>query len=169
MFCAKDDCALERSRGYKRAYSYRNYHSSAKTAHELNQRTVASRKKSKERKKAEAEAAAKAKAEREALERKAVEEGGRVLREREEREERRELRLLGIEALIFGANEADDLARISAKTLEVGMKWKPSLLGNGSLSTSAFRNASQCADTLETGLKRAPPQSGSSTFPRTSL
>ena len=130
---------------------------------------MASRKKSKERKKAEAEAAAKAKAEREALERKAAEEAERVLREREEREERRELRLLGIEALIFGANEADDLARISAKTLEVGMKWKPSLLGNGSLSTSVFRNAAQCPDTPGTGLKRAPPPSDSNTSHRTSL
>ena len=73
-FCKCPDCIKERSRSYKRAYARRLYHSSAAMAGKLNQRTVASRKKSKERLKAETEAEAKAKVEREALERKAAEE-----------------------------------------------------------------------------------------------
>ena len=66
-----------------------------------------------------------------------------ALRERQEREEWRNLLVLGTLAQIFGVDEAEDMERVSAKTLEVGMKWRATMGCRGGLSISAFPDAAR--------------------------
>lgn len=155
-FCKCPDCVKERSRGYKRKYSAKLYHSSAMMAGKLNQRTIASRRKCKARLEEEAAEAARAKAEQEELSQKAAAEAERALRKRQEMEDRRELQVLGLQAMLFGVRESEEMERVSAMTLEAGMKWMPSLFKRGSLSTFAFSGSCELNERgKEAG--RAPP------------
>jgi CRISPR/Cas system-associated protein Cas10 (large subunit of type III CRISPR-Cas system) len=155
--CKNPACVLERSRRYKREYARRRYRSSRAIARMLNLQTTASRRRGKERKRAEAEAAALALAEKEALERKAAEEAGRVEMEKREQEERRHLQLLGLQAMLFGVNEAEDMERVSAKTLEAGMKWRHAMSGKESLSTFSLQGDWPSSGKAEASFERAPP------------
>ena len=137
-FCDNPGCVQERAREQARKDFSRRYHSSPAMAHELNIRTTESRRNRKERERAEAAAAALAQAAMEAAVLKAETEKARAFRERQEREERRDLQLLGLQAQLFGVSEAEDMVRVSARTLEVGMKWRTSMASESCLYGTAF-------------------------------
>ena len=168
-YCKNPICLLERFRRYKRRYAEKLYHSSATTARMLNLRTIASRRRTKERKLAEAVAAEIAQAEHAALERKAAGEAERAKLENQEREEMRYLQLLGLQAMLFGVKEAVEMDKVSAKTLEAGMKWRQTVASKGSLSTFSFHGYPPPSGKAGAGFERAPPRGAKSPPAKMSL
>ena len=157
-YCYAPSCVLERARERKRAYSSRRYQVSKEESRKLNRRSMESRKRRKARDKAAAAEKASAQAAEEKAKREAAEEVERARLEKLEREEQIRVMVCGVMAQLCGAREAPDMERFSAKTLELGMKWRSSMAAEGCQWTTAF-HADPRQSSESFGRKgRSPPQ-----------
>ena len=59
--------------------------------------------------------------------------------------------------MLFGVKEACEMDKVSAKTLEMGMKWRQTMASKDSLSIFSFHGYPSPSAKAGAGFERAPP------------